>query len=401
MTNHPILDDPVRYRTLVFIVILLMIEYHNSLRTRSYLHRSALTSAHTSSWKQLLDNGDESSFLHMTGFTRHAFYLLRDALFSKDELRNLVLGKRKRGRPQLLNPDAKVGLLLFYIGSTMGIKWICMIFGITPSTCSHFINAMLTRACNKLAMHPFARVQFPDRDKMAQFAEQIKLREPSIDDVIGFMDGLSLATQCTSERMEQNAMYCGYDCDTMVNNIFIYGPDGKVFFCAINYPGSWADGAVTRNFLPFLRGKIGQYKIVVDQGFPRSGDAYGVLVGPLTKKGARKLHASVRAEMIHRSNIYVSLRQASEWGMRALQGSFPRFKSRLPSNSAKREKVIRTIVLVHNFRTHLIGRNQIKTVFDPEYERSVAIEGHDKIYQYYFQEGDYVSDSDDDLGEEE
>ena len=299
MTNHPILDDPVRYRTLVFIVILLMIEYHNSLRTRSYLHRSALTSAHTSSWKQLLDNGDESSFLHMTGLTRHAFYLLRDALFSKDELRNLVLGKRKRGRPQLLNPDAKVGLLLFYIGSTMGIKWICMIFGITPSTCSHFINAMLTRACNKLAMHPFARVQFPDRDKMAQFAEQIKLREPSIDDVIGFMDGLSLATQCTSERMEQNAMYCGYDCDTMVNNIFIYGPDGKVFFCAINYPGSWADGAVTRNFLPFLRGKIGQYKIVVDQGFPRSGDAYGVLVGPLTKKGARKLHASVQAEMIH------------------------------------------------------------------------------------------------------
>ena len=336
MTNHPILDDPVRYRTLVFIVILLMIEYHNSLRTRSYLHRSALTSAHTSSWKQLLDNGDESSFLHMTGFTRHAFYLLRDALFSKDELRNLVLGKRKRGRPQLLNPDAKVGLLLFYIGSTMGIKWICMIFGITPSTCSHFINAMLTRACNKLAMHPFARVQFPDRDKMAQFAEQIKLREPSIDDVIGFMDGLSLATQCTSERMAQNAMYCGYDCDTMVNNIFIYGPDGKVFFCAINYPGSWADGAVTRNFLPFLRGKIGQYKIVVDQGFPRSGDAYGVLVGPLTKKGARKLHASVQAEMIHRSNIYVSLRQASEWGMRALQGSFPRFKSRLPSNSGKK-----------------------------------------------------------------
>jgi len=245
-----------------------------------------------------------------------------------------------------------------------------------------------------------AKVQFPDKDTMAKFAEQLQLREPSIDDVIGFMDGLSLATECTSERMAQNAMYCGYDSDTMVNNIFIYGPDGKVFFCAINYPGSWADGAVTRNFLPFLRNNIGEYKIVVDQGFPRSGDAYGVFVGPLTKKGARKLHPSVRAEMIRRSNIYVSLRQASEWGMRALQGSFPRFKKRLPSNSAKREKTIRTIVLVHNFCTHLVGRNQIRTVFDPEYERSVAIEGHDKIYQYYFQEGDYVSDSDNDVGEE-
>mgnify|MGYP001105559182 CR=1 FL=1 len=181
----------------------------------------------------------------------------------------------------------------------------------------------------------------------------------------------------------------------MVNNIFIYGPDGKVFFCAINYPGSWADGAVTITFSPFIRRRIGEYKIVVDQGFPRSGDAYGILVGPLTKKGAWKLHPSVRTEMVRRSNIYVSLRQASEWGMCGLQGSFPRIKKRLPSDSAKREKVIHTIVLVHNFRTDLVGRNQITTVFDPEYEKYIAIEGHDKIYHYYFQEDDFVSDSDD------
>jgi hypothetical protein len=35
-------------------------------------------------------------------------------------------------------------------------------------------------------------------------------------------------------------MYCGYDCDTMVNK------DEKIFFCAINYPGRWADGAITQ-----------------------------------------------------------------------------------------------------------------------------------------------------------
>ncbi len=59
-----------------------------------------------------------------------------------------------------------------------------------------------------------ARVQFPDQDKMAQFSEQIMGREQSIDDVIGFMGGQSLSTECTSERMAQNAMYCGYNCDT-------------------------------------------------------------------------------------------------------------------------------------------------------------------------------------------
>ena len=87
--------------------------------------------------------------------------------------------------------------------------------------------------------------------------------------------------------------------------------------------------------------------------------------------------------------------QASEWGMRGLQGSFPRIKKRLLSDSAKREKVIHTIVLVHNFPTDLVGRNQITTVFDPEYEKYIAIEGHDKIYHCYFQEDDFVSDSDD------
>ncbi len=33
---------------------------------------------------------------------------------------------------------------------------------------------------------------------------------------------------------------------------------------------------------------------------------------------------------------------------------------------------------------------------DPEYEKYLSIEGHDKIYHYYFQPGDYISDSGDD-----
>jgi hypothetical protein len=148
----------------------------------------------------------------MTGLTRNAFWQLKNALFSEEERRNSALGKRKRGRPPLLSPDSQLGLYLFYIGSTMGIKWLCLLFGITPSTCSHFINAMISRVCTHLAAHPLAEVRFPNDEKMKRFAEQIQLREPSIDDVIGFMDGLSLATEYTSERMAQNAMYCGYDC---------------------------------------------------------------------------------------------------------------------------------------------------------------------------------------------
>ena len=83
---------------------------------------------------------------------------------------------------------------------------------------------------------------------MQRFAEVISLCEPTISNVIGFMDGVRLATEMTNERLEQNAYYCGYDCDTMVNNVLVCGPDGKVFFCTINYPGSWLDGTLTARF---------------------------------------------------------------------------------------------------------------------------------------------------------
>ena len=84
----------------------------------------------------------------------------------------------------------------------------------------------------------------------------------------------------------------------MVNNVFAYGPDGKVFFATVNFPGSWADCALTARFLHTIKRKIGEYKICVDQGFPRSGEAYGTLVGHVTKRAARHLHKDVREYLL-------------------------------------------------------------------------------------------------------
>ncbi len=89
-----------------------------------------------------------------------------------------------------------------------------------------------------------------------------------MDDIIGFMDGVSFPAECTDYCFIQSAMYCGYDCDMMVNNVFAYGPDGKVFFAAINFPGSWADGSLTAQFLHKMKRRMLDYKICVDQGFP-------------------------------------------------------------------------------------------------------------------------------------
>jgi hypothetical protein len=63
----------------------------------------------------------------------------------------------------------------------------------------------------------------------------------------------------------------------MVNNGFAYGPDGKVFFAAVNFPGRWVDGALTARISASIRSWIGSYEICVDQDFPHSGNAYGIL----------------------------------------------------------------------------------------------------------------------------
>jgi hypothetical protein len=76
-------DETPLHQVLVIILLLL---YHNSLRNRHYLHRSAILEPQHSPWKKLYENGDSKSFLHMTGLTRRAFGSLLDYLFDLKKL---------------------------------------------------------------------------------------------------------------------------------------------------------------------------------------------------------------------------------------------------------------------------------------------------------------------------
>ena len=81
--------------------------------------------------------------------------------------------------------------------------------------------------------------------------------------------------------------------------MFAYGPDGKVFFCALNYPGSLADSSLTACFLPNIKKRIGNFKICADKGYPRGVSAYNV---PFNDRMARRLHPSMCNYLLHVSN---------------------------------------------------------------------------------------------------
>ena len=94
-------------------------------------------------------------------------------------------------------------------------------------------------------------------------------------------------------------------------------------------------------------------RVFQDQGI------YLINLWVLCRKGPEIIAPLLRRAILQRHNLYVSLRQSSEWGMRALQGTFSRLKSRLPSNKSKRKYIIGSIVFLHNFRTEYVGLNQI------------------------------------------
>jgi len=69
--------------------------------------------------------------------------------------------------------------------------------------------------------------------------------------------------------------------------------------------------------------------------------------------------------------------------MKELQATFPRSKRRLPSDKVMREMIIFSCVLLHNFRAENDEINEIRTVFDEEYERYISMENYDRIKRYF------------------
>jgi hypothetical protein len=131
-----ILSRRQKWSIKVLMALVLMACYHNCLCVRSYLLWAALVPPFLSPWRKLYDEGDSSSFLHVTGLTQEAFnsllYVVIPPLHS--------MRRRRRGRPWSLLPDGMLGLLLCYLGSQMTMKWLCLIFGITPLPCSHILK---------------------------------------------------------------------------------------------------------------------------------------------------------------------------------------------------------------------------------------------------------------------
>ncbi|ODQ73348.1 hypothetical protein LIPSTDRAFT_71750, partial [Lipomyces starkeyi NRRL Y-11557] len=114
------------------------------------------------------------------------------------------------------------------------------------------------------------------------------------------------------------------------------------------------------------------YWLIADSAFPATNGLQNKIKTPLKSNfRAWPDEPYERATLFRTNRQLVSARQAAEWGMRALQGSFGRLKVPLPANDNQyRRTIIETCCRLHQLRVRLLGISEIRAKYEPVWKDS-------------------------------
>ena len=360
--------------------------------------RESLQSPEESVWKSVYESDSDSGLLTVTGLTKAAFnellthfapiYWSNSPFGGVDGFcKSMPLDRRRTGRPRSLDAAGCLGLVLSW-SRTRGSLWnLAVNFGLTSSTANDWLNFGKLCLIDVLRKHPSGAVKLPSGQETQEFIELISHKHPLLGDekVWGTMDGLKLYIQSSGDDKVQSMFYNGWKCDHFVTNVLLFAPDGTIADGVYNCPGSVHDSQVAG--WGKLYNRLGKHheqfhgKITGDSAF-LSGPGVPYII----KSAQNSVYAENEREVLTIREA-TSMRQASEWGMRALQGSFPRLKDRfLYEEKGVRAISLELIFRLFNFRTREVGLNQIQSVYACHLDQSANdffnIEFHDENLEY-------------------
>jgi DDE superfamily endonuclease len=349
------------------------------------IQRASLQPIANSSFCRLFASGRDDALITLCGFDHTTFTSLLalfepmfhqySPFYTDESGRLLKKTSQSRGRPRVVTPTIALGLVLAWTrtrGSSMVLQ---MIFGMTATLLSIWLRFGRRILVKVLQDQPEARVEMPNGAEIESFQKAINDKYPSLTNVWGSMDGLKLYLQQAGRKDGrgdvQNYFYNGWTHDHYVSNLFLFSPDGKIRKYFINAPGCWHDSTLANasgiyDDLDEIYHAHGGAQVVVDSAF--SKDNRPSLVKShqniVDRFGNIRDHGS-------RFRDATSVRQMAEWGMRGLQGSFPRLKDRLLyEDRGERKIIIHLVVLLFNYRASTVGINQIQSSFMPHLVRS-------------------------------
>ena len=99
-------------------------------------------------------------------------------------------------------------------------------------------------------------------------------------------------------------------------------------------------------------------KVVVDSAFHLANNEFIINSGQNVLVGNQ--------QVVVRARDATSIRQSSEWGMRQFQAFFPQMKDEFHlETQGERRIILLLVVYLFNFRTNLVGFNQMRSTYMP------------------------------------
>jgi len=348
--------------------------------------REALLLPKCSPWQKLYGSKNDQGLITLTGFDHAAFkfLLLRFAPFFNEytpwtgnrdggtyqrlEKRN---DERKRGRKRLIKAHSCLGMVLAYYRFRGPLYILQGWFGFTGTHANVWLRFGRRMLLKALRTYALSLPTWPDHEKINLLKEIVANRHPGLGDegVFCVADGLKLNFESCSDMEEQGMYYNGWTHGHYITNLFVFGVDGRIIRCVINVPGSVHDSTVSEwgqvydELHEIYRDTGG--KCCVDSAFSSENADYLI-------RSAQDITACKTPKDVVITTEATSLRQAAEWGMRAIQGAFPRLKDAIRyevDGGTERKIMLKLVVLLYNYRLEHVGLNQIRNTYVPGWSK--------------------------------
>ncbi|EUC53939.1 DDE family endonuclease [Rhizoctonia solani AG-3 Rhs1AP] len=317
-------------------------------RPRYYLTRPELQQSPMVGlgWQSIYQSCEDRAYIHVLGIDVGTFDYLMDSGFRHAwdtrpiKRTNTNQAGASRVGARSLDAAGGLGLVLHFLCSTMSEVSLQIIFALVLSTVSRYIDFALDILREVLEQIPEGHLGWPNPATMQANSNMINQKHKGakyLKGAFGFMDGLNLPVTTSSDSDEQNANFNGWLHSHVVSNVIVFSPDGTIMSSVINAPGSWHDSNVACPIYTLLREQTpGNYFLIADSAFPRLnvGNSQKIKV-PLKKNTILPGDNAEQRRKKAESKEVIKVRQAVEWGMRALQGCFSRLYMPLDTHDAE------------------------------------------------------------------
>ena len=324
-----------------------------------------------SSFMHLYSSGNDQALLNATGHDHRSFgmllskfkrtydYYMVDPESGKIRAKQLDNDGLPMGHKRELNALGALGLVLMWY-RTRGscTRNLAMLFGQTSSPMYRWLKFSRKVLLHVLSRDSDSKVSLPTVNDVRFYQAAISEKYPLCHEVWGAADGLKLLIQSSEDEAKQNKNFNGWTHGHYINCCFVFAPDGKIRVCILNAPGTFHDSTMADYGVYDAMEKVYDEtggKVVVDSAFKIGNKDYLI-------KSSQQDPLDERQLLLNRQAT--SIRQLSEWGMRMIEGSFPRLKDPLLfEEMGDRKVILRLMVHLYNYQTAKVGINQIMNTF--------------------------------------